>query len=136
MVCYLKSSDRYPMPDLLEIIRQEMLLRNYSPRTLKAYSRIISDLYKKAKKPLRELSTDDIRRYLLGLQGTGLSSQSIALAANAINFLYLSIYKLSSFQKIRQPKRSKKLPVVLTRKEIERMLATVANTKHRVLLAL
>ncbi|MBI4268465.1 tyrosine-type recombinase/integrase [Candidatus Uhrbacteria bacterium] len=124
------------MPDLLEIIRQEMLLRNYSPKTLKAYSRVISDLYKKAQKPLRELSADDIRQYLLSLHGTGLSSQSIALAANAINFLYLSIYKLPSFQKIRQPKRSNKLPVILTRKEIERMLETVVNTKHRVLLGL
>lgn len=124
------------MPDLMEIIRQEMLLRNYSPKTLKAYSRVISDLYKKMKRPLRDLSADDIRSYLIELQSAGLSSQSIALAANAINFLYSDIYKSPSFQKLHHPKRSQKLPVVLTRKEIDVLIIQPRNTKHRLILSL
>ena len=43
------------MANLIEIIRQEMRLRNYSPKTMKAYSRVIENLYKKVGKPLREL---------------------------------------------------------------------------------
>lgn len=124
------------MPDLLEIIRQEMRLRNHSPKTLQAYSRVISDLYRKVGRPLRELSHDDIRQYLLNLQSAGLSSQSTALAANAINFLFVEIYKISSFQKIRHPKRSNRLPIILTRKEIELLVAQPSNTKHRLILSL
>lgn len=124
------------MLDLLEIVRQEMRLRNYSPKTLQAYSRVISDIYRKVGKPLRELSHDDIRRYLLNLQNAGLSSQSVALAANAINFLFVEIYKIPSFQKIRHPKRSHRLPIILTRKEIELLITQPRNAKHRLLLSL
>lgn len=124
------------MPDLLEIIRQEMRLRNYSPKTLQAYSRVISDLYRKVGRPLRELSNDEIRHYLLNLQNAGLSSQSVALAANAINFLFVEIYKIPSFQKIRHPKRSNRLPIVLTRKEIELLVTQLSNTKHQLILSL
>ncbi|MDO8490054.1 MAG: tyrosine-type recombinase/integrase [bacterium] len=124
------------MPDLIEIIRQEMRLRNYSPKTLRAYTRVISDLYKIIKKPLREVSQDEIRHYLLSLSERGLSSQSIALAANAINFLYTTIYKLPSFQKIHHPKQSQKLPVVLTREEIELLITQPRNSKHQLILSL
>jgi len=124
------------MSDIIEIIRQEMRLRNYSQRTFRAYTRIISDLYKKTKRPLRDLSADDIRSYLLELEDADLSSQSIALAANAINFLYTAIYKNPSFQKLHHPKRSQKLPVVLTRKEIELLIVQPSNIKHKLLLSL
>lgn len=124
------------MPDLLEIIRQEMCLRNYSKKTVEAYSRVIRDLYTKTKKPLREISEEEIKKYLLNLSERELSSQSIALAANAINFLYTAIYKQSCFQKLRHPKRSQKLPVVLTRKEIELLIVQPNNIKHQLILSL
>ncbi|MBI4272249.1 tyrosine-type recombinase/integrase [Candidatus Uhrbacteria bacterium] len=124
------------MPNLIEILHQEMRLRNYSPKTVKAYTRVIGDLYKKVKKPLRELSESDIKTYLLGLHDRGLSSQSVALATNAINFLYRDIYKRKDYTPLRHPKRSQKLPVVLTRTEIERLIAQSKNLKHRLLLAI
>lgn len=124
------------MLNLVEIIRQEMLLRNYSPKTLRAYTRVVGDLYKNVKRPLRDLSAADLQQYILKLQASGLSSQSIALAANAINFLYTVIYKLPSFQKLHHPKQSQKLPVVLTRKEIELLITQPRNAKHQLILSL
>lgn len=124
------------MANLMDIVHREMAIRNYSPKTISAYTRIISDLYKKTKTPPRDLSEASIKDYLLGLQRRGLSSQSIALAVNAINFLYTVIYKRKEYRKLHHPKRSKKLPVVLTRKEIELLIAQPRNIKHRTLLAL
>ncbi|MBI2483612.1 tyrosine-type recombinase/integrase [Candidatus Uhrbacteria bacterium] len=124
------------MPNLVEILHQEMRLCNYSPKTIKAYTRIIGDLYKKVRKPLRELSENDIKIYLLGLHDRGLSSQTVALATNAINFLYRDVYKRKDYVSLRHPKRSQKLPVVLTRTEIERLLTQSKNLKHRLLLAI
>ncbi len=123
------------MPSLIEILHQEMQLRNYSPKTVKAYARVIGDLYKKVKKPLRELSIDDIKLFLLGLLDRGLSSQSVALATNAINFLYRYIYNRKDYTPLRHPKRSQKLPIVLTRKEIELLIVQPSNTKHKLLLS-
>ena len=124
------------MANLIEIIEQEMSLRNYSQRTIKAYTRIVKDLYKYYKKPLRSLSESEIKKYLLHKQNKKLSSQTISLHANAINFLYTQVYKRANFTKIRHPKRTQKLPVILSRKEIKLILKNVKNNKHRLMLAI
>lgn len=124
------------MPNLIEIITKEMTIRNYSHRTIEAYVRVIADLYKTVGKPPRDIAMIEIKNYLYKRQKNGLSSQSIALFANAINFLYTQIYKRADFQKLRQPKRTSKLPVVLTRAEIKLILNQTENKKHRTLLAI
>ena len=119
------------MADLIDIIRREMKLRNYSPKTMEAYIAVAKDLYKFAKKPIRELSLEEIKEYLLRKHEQGLSSQTIALYANAINFIFTQIYLKSDWQKIRQPKRTKKIPVVLNRSEVAALVAVINNLKHR-----
>lgn len=105
-------------------------------RKLFPHTRASSVISTKRQKPPRDLSEESIKNYLLALQRRGLSSQSIALAMNAINFLYSIIYKRKDYQKFRHPKRSKKLPVVLTRKEIESIIAQPHNIKHQIILGL
>ncbi len=124
------------MPNLIEIIHKEMSIRNYSPRTIEAYTHVVSDLYKTLKKPPRELLPAEIKEYLYQKQQSGLSSQTIALTINAINFLYTTIYQQEHYQKIRAPKRSSALPVVLTKPEIESIISQTGNIKHRTALSL
>jgi site-specific recombinase XerD len=124
------------MPNLIEIITREMKLRNYSPRTIDAYVGVAKDMYARFKKPLREVPFEEIKNYLYDKNQRGLSSQTIALYANAINFLYTQIYQRKDFAKIRQPKRTHKLPVVLNRGEIQSLIAATNNLKHRTLLSL
>ncbi len=124
------------MSDLLDIIAQEMKLRNYSPKTCIAYCRVARYFYGFIKKPLRDATRDDITRYLLMLKDSGQSSQTISLAANAINFIYTQIYKRDDFVKFRHPKHEKRLPVVLSRMEVASILGAVLNPKHKMMLAL
>ncbi len=124
------------MPNLLEIVTKEMELRNYSRRTISAYSRVYTELYKIVDRPLRDLSEEEIKNYLHQKLQTGLASQSIALAANALNFLYTQIYHRAHYQKLRHPKKTNILPVVLTKKEIEHIITQTNNQKHRTMLAL
>jgi len=123
------------MPDLITIITEEMQLRNYSCNTIESYTRIIRDIFVYFKKPPRELSSVELRSYLLYLNKKGMSPQTISLVANVFNFLYTQIYKREGYEKISHPKRSKKLPVVLTRKEISLLLDTIQNKKHKDLLS-
>jgi len=59
------------MPSLLEIISQEMKLRNYSPKTIKAYTSVVTQLYQHTKKPPKNLSTEEIKQFLLSMQENG-----------------------------------------------------------------
>jgi integrase/recombinase XerD len=124
------------MANLLDILTREMELRNYSRKTIVAYGSVIKDLYKSVKKPLQDLTEEEIKQYLHKKLQKKLSSQTIALAANAINFLYTQIYKRKDFEKIKHPKRSQKLPVVLSRAEIDKIISSIKNTKHRMMIAL
>ena len=124
------------MANLIEIIVQEMKLRNYSVHTIKAYTTVVSQLYTYTQKPPRDLSHEEIKSFLLNLHEKGRSSQTLSLAANAINFLYTQISKKENFSKLRHPKHSQKLPIVLSRNEIQMLLNTINNSKHRLLLSL
>jgi len=124
------------MSNLLDIIAREMKLRNYSPKTIETYMRVIKDIYVFYKRPLRDLSEEEIKNYLYAKQKQNLSSQSIALFANALNFLFTQIYKRENYNKIRHPKQSQRLPVILSHDEIKKMIELTSNFKHRLLLAL
>ena len=87
------------MANLLDILKREMKLRNYSKKTLAAYAAVVKDLYKFYSKSLKNLSVEEIKVYLHSKQQKELSSQSIALAANAINFLYTQIYQRKNFER-------------------------------------
>ncbi len=112
-----------------------MKLRNYSPKTVDAYTRVVKDIFSYYKKPPRDLSMEEVRGYLLSKQSKGLSSQSVALCANALNFVYTQIYKRPDYIKIRHPKQSKRLPVILSREDIKKMIDLTQNPKHRLMLA-
>lgn len=123
------------MADLINIIERELTLRNYSQRTIDVYSFVVKDLYNFFKKPLRNLTLSEIKEYLFNKQKKGLSSQTISLYANAINFLYTQIYKDSGFEKIRHPKKNQRLPVVLSKKEIKLIIDKINNNKHRLIIS-
>jgi len=123
------------MVNLIDIIIQELKLRNYSPKTIKAYTFVAHDMYQHFKKPLRELSSVEIKEYLIKKQEKNFASQTIALYGNAINFIFREIYKEPNFERIRCPKKSQKLPVVLSRAEIKSIIGVVENLKHRMMLA-
>ncbi|MBU1622138.1 MAG: site-specific integrase, partial [Nanoarchaeota archaeon] len=121
---------------IITVLEEEMRLRNYSQKTIKAYRQVIIDLFRKTGKAPRDLDREEIRSYLLKKEESGLSSQTISLSMNAINFVFTQLYKQKDFQKFRHPKKSKKLPVVLSREEILEMIDVVKNKKHQLMLAL
>jgi len=49
------------MPSLMDIILREMSLRNYSQKTIKAYTRVVKDVFSFYKKPPRDLSEEEIK---------------------------------------------------------------------------
>jgi len=123
------------MTNLVKIIEQEMRLRNYSAKTIKAYAAVIRDLsYFYKKRNLKKLTNQDLKNYLLAKTKRQLSSQTISLYANAINYLYLQIYKNNNYTPLKHPKKSQKLPVVLSKKEILKIIAQIKNPKHNLMI--
>ncbi|OGY82397.1 MAG: hypothetical protein A3F54_01635 [Candidatus Kerfeldbacteria bacterium RIFCSPHIGHO2_12_FULL_48_17] len=124
------------MPQLLQILKQTMQARGYSGKTISAYSHAVVQAYQFFKQPLRHLTHDDYLTFLAHLNTKNRSSQTIALTANAINFLMTQVYKNSTFVRLKHPKRSRRLPVVLSKEEITALIEHTPNPKHQLILGI
>ncbi|MBI5022917.1 MAG: phage integrase N-terminal SAM-like domain-containing protein [Candidatus Magasanikbacteria bacterium] len=94
--------------------RQEMMLRNFSPKTIKSYLYYTSDYLKKSNKPIREINGRDVRGYLEGLVSLGMSASTLNCAYSALQLYFEKILCRRFFFNILRVKKEKHLPVVLS----------------------
>ena len=116
-------------------LRQEMIdamqQRGFSPRTHKSYLAAVRDLAKYFHKPPDQLQQDQLQEYFVYLvKERHLSAASCKLYLNGIRFLYLQVLKWNEFDvPIQTPKRPQKIPELLTRQEVKRIIEACANAK-------
>lgn len=115
---------------------RELRIRNYSSKTVKSYLYGLREYFAFKQGDFDVLDRENIKDFLLSLEKRGMSAQTRNLLLNAIKFYYRNIVQTSKRIDIRSAKKSTYLPVVLSREEIQQILAATINTKHRLLLAL
>lgn len=124
------------MQNILKKTETLLKLRNYSQKTIKGYLFYINDYLTFAKNKNIKQKHRAIELFLLEKQKKGKSSQTINLALNAIKFLYREVLQSKDKIDFKCAKKSKKLPVVLSRKEIEKIISCIKNSKHRLMVSL
>ncbi|MDD3487553.1 MAG: tyrosine-type recombinase/integrase [Candidatus Moranbacteria bacterium] len=124
------------LEELLKKIEDELRLRNYSRKTIKSYVLCLTDYFKFVTTVKKDPDIQQIKKYLLQKHEKGQSGQTINLHLNAIKYFYREIAKSTVLINIKFSKISKKLPVVLSRSEIEKIIYSIKNKKHRFLIAL
>lgn len=124
------------LQELLQKIKNELKLRNYSPRTIESYLSCLTEYFKYIKNVKREPEIAKIKEYLLRKQDRKQSSQTINVHLQAIKYFYREVMKSAFSIDIKFAKTASKLPVVLSRNEIERMIDSIENPKHRLLISL
>jgi len=124
------------MQVLLNKTRDELKLRNMSPRTVQSYLSALTSYFTYKGGDLARVDVENIRKFILQKLDHGAAAQTANLFLNAIKFFYRDVMRSTIPIDVRFAKTPSALPVVLSRKEIERILGAVTNTKHRVLLSL
>lgn len=124
------------MESILDKTERVLRLRNYSPKTQSAYLCYIKEYITFAKKTGITDRKEAIEEFLLDKHKREQSPQTINLALNAVKFLYAEVLKDPHKIDLKFAKRNKKLPVVLSRAEIERILAATENAKYKLMIAL
>jgi len=122
-----------------DALKRELEIRNFSQKTVKCYLYYNQDLIKHAKKDPRFINESDIREYLTYLfKERHVSGATARLALNALKFYYLNVQKrrFHYLFKGKLPKQPKRLPVVLSKEEVSRLLSSVSNPKHKLILSL
>ncbi|MFZ5365305.1 MAG: site-specific tyrosine recombinase/integron integrase [Patescibacteria group bacterium] len=124
------------MQKYLDAVKNELRLRNYSQKTIKSYILCLKDFFNFLKQDFERVDVDKIKQYLLNKQEKGYSPQTINLHLNSIKYFYRDIIKSPQKIDLKFAKRSKKLPIVLSRQEIEKLINSISNAKHRLLISL
>lgn len=120
-----------------EDLRRELVSRKYSYRTVKGYLYCNRDFLGFVKKQPSEINDSDIKDYLLYLAEEKQSATStLNQAINALKFYYGAMLKKKFLYDIKRPRKDKKLPVVLSKEEVAKILNSMDNLKHKAILML
>ena len=134
---YFKKTTRQERNPIYNLER-ELRIRGFSSKTVKAYLHYNIALLKFKSKSPKNINSDDIKEYLLYLKNKNLSNATLNVAINATKFYYTQILRRKFFvnKEIIRTKKSKKLPEVFIKDEIKKILATIQNVKHKLILAM
>jgi len=117
-------------------LEKELKIRNYSARTIKSYNICIKLFLEKLDKDANDIKEDEIIDFLLFLQDKKKAPKTINLYKQAIKFFFTNIVKSNIKIDIHFSKESKKLPIVLNKEEIQKILENIKNTKHKFIISL
>ncbi|MCC7265346.1 MAG: site-specific integrase, partial [Candidatus Latescibacteria bacterium] len=122
----------------LERFARELQLRRYSPRTAKVYQGVVRRFLGAFKKDYTQLTTDEVRGYVLALIERGEVSASFQnQTISAIKLFFEWVVKSPQLlDDLPRPRRGRRLPAVMSRQATERVLNAAGNLKHQALLVL
>ncbi|MFH1712283.1 MAG: tyrosine-type recombinase/integrase [Patescibacteria group bacterium] len=121
--------------EALAAAEQVLKLKNFSLATRKSYLNTLRRYFERY--PIfHVISEAEAREYILTKRDSGLSVSTTNLYLQAILFYARQVLRQRLEIKIPYGKKPQRLPVVLSRDEILRLLDVVTNLKHRTMLAL
>lgn len=121
--------------DFLKKLEIELKISKNSEHTLKNYLKINEKFLNFANKQPREINEEDVKNYMAN-NLTESSSSSIILFLSALKYAYLNILKKDITLGIKRPKKEKKIPDVLTKSEIKKLLDSFDNPKSYLMISL
>jgi len=130
------SNSRDPLAE--EFLRYLEVERNVSLRTLAVYRQALAAFHaQKNPTPWKKCSADHFRDYLFGVMKKGQARSYIRLQFSAFRTFYRFLVERKGLtrdpvRELQLPKAEKKLPLVLTRQQVEELLAAPLRVpKHQ-----
>ena len=117
---------------------QKLELKKYSNSTVKSYVSSFEDFINHYHDiVIDNLNENDIRQYLQLLIQNNRSNSYINQAINSIKFYYEMVLGMPNrFYSIERPKKERKLPIVLSKENVRKMIENTNNIKHRCIVSL
>lgn len=123
--------------ELLSDFRSFMILKNFSPRTIKTYMQIVDYFlrYCTLNHPDTELSDSLVQKYLLMRFDKGFSWQTVNSDYSALQKFFKNVLFASwSLKKLPRPRKHKILPTIFSKEDIIKIIESASGYKQQVLL--
>lgn len=124
------------LSNLREQMKIDLELKGFSPNTQKLYLTHIRQFAEHFMKSPLDLGESEIKEYLHFLiTERNLSNSYISSSYSALKFLYETTLKRQwEMEGIPRTKKQKRLPVVLSKEEVKRLIDVTTNIKHKAIL--
>jgi site-specific recombinase XerD len=120
------------MGQLYEKMASDLKLRRYSTRTQKSYLWCARRFVRHFMRSPAEMGGQEIREFLLVHHERGASASSIKMYVAGLRFLYaVTLDRPGEVQNIPWPRVAQKLPAVISRDDVDALLAKVEPLKYR-----
>lgn len=114
-----------------------MILKNFSKRTIKTYIQIVKQFINWWEKHHMNvpMSDDVVRKYLLYRFDAGKDWQTVNSDYSAIQKFFKNVIMVTwSLKKLPRPRKEKKLPSILSKEDVIKIIESAATFKQQVLL--
>jgi integrase/recombinase XerD len=121
---------------LRKLMLEELQRRNYSEETIRSYIHAVEDFSRRFDCPPDRLGPRHIREYQAELfQKRKLSSGTVVIRLAALRFFYTKTLRRAwSVADTPYPKRSHRLPAILSQEEVAQLIDAASTAFHRTLL--
>ena len=119
-----------------EAVKRECERRRYSPRTIETYLSCIRKFLEYSGKGLDKIGKKEAREFLEHLSERKLAGSSLNVYHMAIRFLLEDILHKKMKLNIKYSRVPEKLPRVLTKEEVKKLLGKIENWKHKLMIEL
>jgi integrase/recombinase XerD len=120
--------------DIERSVVRECKRRRLSLRTAETYLHCIDGFLKWCKKEIRYISKKDVKEFLEHLSEKDRAGSTINVYHMALRFLFTQILEKKMWIDIKYSKIPERLPSVLTKEEVKRLLNAISNWKHRLMI--
>ena len=118
----------------LQKLETELKLRGFSQRTVESYTYWNKKFLEFCNKNEQDVTEDDIKKFMAE-KLSNVSPKTVILIKAALKFYYDEVLK-KNIVNMKTPKTARSLPTVLTRDEVKKMLESVKNQKHKLIISL
>ena len=117
---------------------EDLQIRHYSPTTIRLYLYAVRAFAKHFGKPPDQLGAEHIRRYQLFLtKEKKVSTSTYVMMICGLRFFYThTLHRKVAIEHIPFPRRERKLPLILSRDEVQALLEAPSDLRDRAMLAI
>jgi len=125
-----------PISPLRQRMIEDMALRKLAPKTQSNYLRAVINFTCFLGRAPDTATPEDLRRYQLHLVNTGISSISLNGTITALRFFFgVTLERPEALAKMSTVREPRKLPVVLSREEVARLIDAAGKPKYQAVLS-
>ncbi len=110
----------------------DLRLKNFADSTIKVYVHAVAKFARHFGKSPDLLDAEDVRAYIVHRLDEGITRSSCVLIRAALRHLFEdTLCRPHCMVLVPRPRREKRLPVVLSREEVQRLFANIENPKQK-----